>query len=101
MTLEYIRKAYGVPAYRGAKILFGGSNGGVELQITSAVGQYLRAKDDDGRVYRLHPTWNIEYLGKPACSPIRYDSTTKLLLCASGDCGICHNCSPSTNIQGS
>lgn len=68
MSLEYIRKTYGVPAKRGGRIRFDDSFGTIwEGRITSAKGAYLRMAPDDripGSKKRLilHPVWNIEYL---------------------------------------
>lgn len=68
MSLEYIRRTYGVPAKRGSKIRFTDSNGAIwEGRITSASGPHLRMLPDDrvpGCRTRLivHPTWNVEYL---------------------------------------
>lgn len=68
MSLEYIRKAYGVPAKRGGRIKYADDDGCVFFgTITSARSGYLRVLVDD-RVsgYRrsliLHPTWHVEYL---------------------------------------
>jgi hypothetical protein len=67
MSLEYIRRHYGVPAKRGARIRYTDGQGVVWTgRITSARGAHLRVLVD-GRVpgYRgrltLHPTWQVEY----------------------------------------
>jgi hypothetical protein len=65
MSMEYIRRAYGVPARRGTRIVFDGN--GVEQHgvITSAAGTYLRVHfDGEPRLRRstLHPTWHVRYL---------------------------------------
>jgi hypothetical protein len=57
MSMEYVRRFYGVPAKRGGRIRFDG----VEGTITSAT-HHLRARMDDGRRVILHPTWRVEYL---------------------------------------
>lgn len=58
--MDYIRKTYGVPAKRGARIRFCGKHEGT---ITSAVEGYIRVRfDDDDYSQRLHPTWEVEYL---------------------------------------
>lgn len=67
MSMEYIRRTYGVPAKRGTRIRYT-DPGGVTWtgRITSARGQYLRVLVDD-RVpgYRrrllLHPAWQVTY----------------------------------------
>lgn len=68
MSLQYIRKTYGVPARRGGRIQFTDIDGYVwNGSITSARDGRLRVLVDD-RVpgYRrrliLHPTWRIEYI---------------------------------------
>lgn len=70
MSLAYIRKAYGVPAYRGARITFHDQHSPhavlFHCTIKSALGQRLRVLVDDrvpgyrGRLL-LHPTWRIGY----------------------------------------
>lgn len=68
MSLEYIRKTYGVPARRGGRVRFTDVHRTVwNCTIKSAKGAYLMVLADDpvpgnqGRK-KLHPTWNIEYL---------------------------------------
>lgn len=68
MSLEYIRKTYSVPAYRGQRVCYTGSNKfGIYGTITSSKGPYIRILVDDrvegyrGRLI-LHPTWKVEYL---------------------------------------
>jgi hypothetical protein len=70
VSLDYIRRAYGVPAKRGGRIRFTDARGDVfNCTIKSARGHYLRVLVDDrvpgyrGRL-TLHPTWQIEYTGK-------------------------------------
>lgn len=67
MSLEYIRKTYSVPAYRGGRILFDHGDGGGKCKgtITGSRGQYLTVRLDHSersRPITLHPTWNVEYL---------------------------------------
>lgn len=57
MSMEWVRRNYGVPARRGGRVKFFG----VEGVITSAT-HYLRVRMDDGRRVLLHPTWKVEYL---------------------------------------
>ena len=68
MSLEYIRKTYGVPAKRGGRVRYTDGDGAIwNGRITSARGAHLRVLVDDrvpgyrGRLL-LHPTWQIEYL---------------------------------------
>lgn len=68
MSLVYIRRTYGVPAKRGARIRYTDTSGAIfNGRITSARNGHLRVLVDDrvpgyrGRLI-LHPTWNIEYI---------------------------------------
>lgn len=62
MTMESIRKGYGVPAKRGARVRFLGQQG----TIVSSAGAYLRVRIDSSKcVLTCHPTWEIEYLNGP------------------------------------
>ena len=61
MSLAYIRKSYGVPAKRGAKVLYQGK----PAVITSGPRSYLRLRfEHETRATRkvYHPTWQIQYL---------------------------------------
>lgn len=59
MSMEYIRRTYGVPAARGAKVVADGQPG----VITGSAGQYLRIRlDGDSRSGRYHPTSRMEYV---------------------------------------
>ena len=61
MSLAYIRHSYGVPARRGAKVLYQGK----PAIITSAPRCYLRLRFyGEKRASRkiFHPTWQIQYL---------------------------------------
>ncbi len=57
MSLDYIRRFYGVPAKRGGRIRFQGRG----ATIIGANSQYLRVRLDDGTRALLHPTWEVEY----------------------------------------
>ena len=64
MSLKRLREAYGVPAYRGAPVIYTDCQD-VEHhgKITSSDGARLSIKHaDDGKIRKHHPTWNIEYL---------------------------------------
>lgn len=61
MSMEYVRKMYGVPAMRGGRICFHGMGGDKYGTILSA-SQHLRVRMDDGSRLIFHPTWRIEYL---------------------------------------
>jgi len=64
MSLDYIRKAYGVPAVRGGRIKFQPCSGiAKEGFVVAAQGKYIRVRFSDmRRTVLLHPTWNVEYL---------------------------------------
>lgn len=60
--MDYIRKAYGVPAKRGVRVRL--THGTPKLgTITGSAGPHLRIRmdgDDYSGIY--HPTWELEYL---------------------------------------
>lgn len=63
MSLEYIRKTYGVPARRGGRIEYN-NNGRVEFgTIVGASGAHLSIRLD-GMKHTLpfHPTWSLKYM---------------------------------------
>lgn len=65
MSMEYIRKHYGVPAKRGVRIRYTGSTVYPEMNgtIRSARGAYLCVQmDNENKLRTLHPTWEVEYL---------------------------------------
>jgi hypothetical protein len=64
MSMEYIRRYYGVPAKRGARVAYTGSKGvTVTGVITGSDCQYLRIRlDGERRSFRYHPTWELTYL---------------------------------------
>lgn len=67
MCMEYIKKAYGVPAKKNGLIKYSGSKDQIILmKITGTKGHYLECEICEG-VNRglktlLHPTWEVEYL---------------------------------------
>jgi hypothetical protein len=68
-ALEYIRRAYQVPAYRGALVRYGSSCGTITLRIRSALNGrlYCSPKDADPKDRRrmiLHPTWHMHYMSE-------------------------------------
>lgn len=58
MSMKYIRETYGVPAKRGARLLYLG----VMHRVCSAQGHYLRTETFGGERYLIHPTWQAEWL---------------------------------------
>lgn len=71
MTMEQIRKQYGVPAKRGARVEYTGGAKPETGTIVRASGSCIVVKLD-GRAdpYPLHPTWKLRYLpGAPKETP--------------------------------
>ncbi len=68
MSLSYIRKTYGVPAYRGATVQYRDVTGVLIYgKITSAKDGRLNIKFAGSKKTwpaPFHPTWNIIYIGK-------------------------------------
>jgi hypothetical protein len=63
MSMEYIRKTYGVPAKRGGKVIIN-THLGVKFNgiITGSKDARLRISINKRRGGLYHPTDNIEYL---------------------------------------
>lgn len=63
MSMDYIRKNYGVPAKRGGRVEYTGC-GKAELgTITGADGAYLCIRLDGlKQAGNFHPTWELRYL---------------------------------------
>ena len=65
MSMDYIRRTYGVPAKRGARVRLNWCPPApaVEGVITGAAGARLRIRlDGEKRSRTAHPTWCVEYL---------------------------------------
>lgn len=63
MSLEYIRKTYGVPAKRLARVEYTGGQEPRTGTITGASGGSLRVRMDGHRhSAKYHPTWCLTYL---------------------------------------
>jgi len=61
MSLEYIRKYYGVPAKRGAQVRYKGTHG----IITGSRGAYIRVRlEGEKRSLPYHPT-DVEWRDLP------------------------------------
>lgn len=61
--LQYIRRYYSVPAFRGRRVRFTWPQPPKEGRIVCARGQYLGVMfDGETRMQTLHPTWELEYL---------------------------------------
>jgi hypothetical protein len=58
--MKGIREGYGVPAYRGARILFRGEP--CVITGTTREQMYLRIRPlAGGRSFAVHPTWAIDW----------------------------------------
>lgn len=69
MSMHYIRRIYGVPAYRGRRVSFTDAADAVQGTIVGTRGQYLRVRwDESGRTVTMHPTWMLVYLMTPNVS---------------------------------
>lgn len=66
MSMDYIRRTYGVPAKRGARVQFTTAERAVQGTIVGARGQYLRVRwDESNRTDTMHPNWMLVYLKTP------------------------------------
>lgn len=60
MSMERIRRYYGVPAKRGMRVVVDGHP--AIITGTTRGPMYLRARPvDGGRSFPFHPTWHVEY----------------------------------------
>ena len=66
MSMSYIRKTYDVPAKRGGRVRFCSpvcDSRSFSGTIIGSRGAHVRVRSDiDGRVYTLHPSWNLKYI---------------------------------------
>lgn len=64
MSMDYIRSYYKVPAKRGGRVEYFGSNPAHFGTITGAAGHRILIRlDGDDCPTVFHPTWKIRYLG--------------------------------------
>ena len=63
MSLEYVRKYYGVPAKRGGRVEYTGDDKPELGTICGASGAHLSIRLD-GKKHPMpfHPTWKLRYL---------------------------------------
>ena len=61
--MEYIRATYGVPARRGARVVYTGDPKGPRRgTIVGTSGPHIRVRLDGGdRAGKYHPTWEMTY----------------------------------------
>ena len=63
MSLDYIRKTYGVPAKRLGRVEYTGGKEPRSGTITGAAGGSLKVRMDGHRhSAKYHPTWELRYL---------------------------------------
>ena len=63
MTMEYVRKAYGVPARRGGRVVVSWRGQKRNATIKSEKNGRLVIKIDGEKAKAIfHPTWGIEYV---------------------------------------
>lgn len=63
MSMSYIRRAYGVPAKRGARVEYTGKISPTTGTVTGSKGAHLRIRmDGDQHTGIYHPTWELRYL---------------------------------------
>lgn len=66
MTMAYVRKAYGVPAKRGMRVVYTGGGAPVGGTIRSARTGRLKIQLDGEKVAKsYHPTWELSYTVAP------------------------------------
>lgn len=69
MSMDYIRRFYGVPAKRGTRVQYTNAVKAVQGTIVGSRGQYLRVRwDETGCTHTMHPTWMMVYLKTPNLS---------------------------------
>lgn len=68
MSMQHIRDYYGVPARRGARVVYSGDGCPAIGTIVGSRDQYLRVRFDDepDRIETLHATWELEFVGVAA-----------------------------------
>ena len=63
MSMEYVRKTYGVPAKRGGRVLYTGDHSGARYGTITGASHRIRVRFDGFKFsLPLHPTWMVEYL---------------------------------------
>lgn len=67
MSMDYVRRAYGVPAKRGGRVVYTGDGEEEFGTIRSAQGGRLMIQlDGIKHTMPFHPTWKLRYLGGTA-----------------------------------
>lgn len=66
MSMDSIRRFYGVPAKRGGRVVYTGGTVPAHGTIVGSRGDLLRVRlDGTGRTLLFHPAWALEYLDGP------------------------------------
>lgn len=66
MSMDYIRRTYGVPAKRGGRVEYTGYGQPRQGVILGASGPHLRVRlDGDRATLSMHPTWELRYIDSP------------------------------------
>lgn len=67
MSMDYIRKTYGVPAKRGGRVEYSGAGRPLMGTITGTEGAHLRIRlDCHKHALCFHPAWKLRYLDAAA-----------------------------------
>ena len=62
MSLDYVRRTYGVPARRGGRVRYEYLSGVYRYGRIASATNLLRVRwEDDGTRANLHPTWRVTY----------------------------------------
>lgn len=62
MSMEWVRKTYGVPAKRGMRVVYTGGGAPVSGTIRSARTGRLKIQMDGAKSAKsYHPTWELSY----------------------------------------
>lgn len=70
MSIEWIRKNYGVPAKRGGRVEYSGEAVPQLGTICGASGSHLSIRLDGVKhTMPFHPTWKLRYLDEDSAKP--------------------------------
>lgn len=61
MSMDSIRRRYGVPAKRGMAVIVDGQPATITGSSRTAEHLMVRFDDDPRRTHPIHPTWRVEY----------------------------------------
>lgn len=67
MSLDWVRKSYGVPAKKGGRVEYTGHGKPQLGTITGARGVHVMIRLDGAKhAMPYHPTWKLRYLAEPS-----------------------------------